>query len=67
MEVENYVHNLGLFEESDDDIKADYFSSDGKSNDNTEISNGKGRLASHLPFWKSIGASDCILQVIEKV
>ena len=57
---------LGLFEESDDDIKADYFSSDGKSNNNTEISNVKGRLASHLPFWKSIGTSDFILQVIEK-
>ena len=30
MEVENYVDNLGLFEESDDDIKADYISSGGK-------------------------------------
>ena len=29
MEAENYVDNFGLFEESDDDIKADYFSSDG--------------------------------------
>ena len=66
MEVENYADNLGLFEESDDDIKADYISPDGKSNNNTEIPNIKGRLASHLPFWKSIGASDFILQVIEK-
>ena len=66
MEVENYVDNLGLFEESDDDIKADYISPDGKSNNNTEIPNIKGRLASHLPFWKSVGASDFILQVIEK-
>ena len=46
--VENYVNNFGLFEESDDDIKADYFSSDGKSNNITEIPNIKGRLASHL-------------------
>ena len=66
MEVENYVDNLGLFEESHDDIKADYISPDGKSNNNTETPNVKGRLASHLPFWKSIGASDFILQVIEK-
>ena len=65
-EVENYVDNLGLFEESDDDIKADYISPDGKSNNNTEIPNVNGRLANHLPFWKSIGASDFILQVIEK-
>ena len=50
MEVENYVDNLGLFEESDDDIKADYISPDGKSNNNTEIPNVKGRLASHLPL-----------------
>ena len=66
MEVENYVHNLGLFEESDDDIKPDYISPDGKSNNDTEIPNIKCRLASHLPFWKSIGVSDFILQVIEK-
>ena len=58
MEVENYVDDLGLFEESDDDIKADYFSPDGKSKNNTEIPNVKGRLASHLLFWKSIGASN---------
>ena len=36
------------------------------SNNNTQIPNIKGRLASHLPFWKSVGASDFILQVIEK-
>ena len=66
MEVENYVDNLGLFKESHDDIKADYISPDGNSNNNTEIPNVKGRLASHLPFWKLIGASDFILQVIEK-
>ena len=66
MDVENYVDNLGLCEESDDDIKADYISADGKSNNNTEIPNVKGRLASHLPFWKSTGASDFILQLIEK-
>ena len=66
MEIENYVDNLGLFAESDDDIKADYILPDGKSNNNTEIPNIKGRLASHLPFWKSIGASDFILQVIAR-
>ena len=66
MEVENYVDNLGLFEESDDDIKADYISPDGKSNNKTEIPNIKGRLATQVPFWKSIGASNFILQVIEK-
>ena len=66
MEVENYVDNLGLFEKSDDDIKANCISPDGKSNNNTEIPNIKGRLASHLPFWKSIGASNFILQVIKK-
>ena len=66
MEAEKYVDNLGLFEESHDDIRADYISPDGKSNNNTETPNVKGRLASHLPFWKSIGASDFILQVIEK-
>ena len=66
MEVKNHVDNVGLFEESDDDIKADYISPDGKSNNNTEIPNIKGRLASHLPFWKSVGASDFILHVIKK-
>ena len=44
MDLENDVNNLGLFEESDDNIKSDYCSSDGKSNNNTEISNVKGRL-----------------------
>ena len=66
MEVENYVDKLGLFEESDDDIKADYISTDGNSNNNTEILNIKGRLASHLPLWKSIGASNFILEETEK-
>ena len=65
MEAKNYVYNLGLFKESDDNIKTAKISPDGKSND-TEIPNIKGRLASHLPFWKSIWASDFILQVIEK-
>ena len=66
MEVENYVDNLGLSEKSHDDFKADYISPDGKSNSSKETPNVKGRLASHLPFWKSVGASDFILQVIEK-
>ena len=52
MEVENYVDNLGLSEESHDDFKADNISPDGKSNNSKETPNVKGRLASHLPFWK---------------
>ena len=66
MEVENYVDNLDLSEDSDDDIKADYISPDCKSNNNTEITNIKDRLASHLPFWKPVGVGNFILQVIEK-
>ena len=61
MEAENYVDNLVLFEECDDDIKANYILPDGKSNNNTETPDIKGRLASHLPYWKSIGASNFIL------
>ena len=65
-ELQNDENNSGLFEESDDNIKAEYFSFESKSITDTKIPNVEGRLANHPPFWKSIGASNFILQVIEK-